>query len=76
MTAIGESCRRRGHHLPAVYDPTRTPTVRRSMIVGGVGKERSSSHATASRSRQSFVAYRNQLNKRHGRRRQRLRPSA
>jgi hypothetical protein len=23
MTAIGESCRRRGHHLPAVYDPKR-----------------------------------------------------
>jgi hypothetical protein len=24
-TAIGESCRRRGHHLPAVYDPYLLP---------------------------------------------------
>jgi hypothetical protein len=28
MTAIGESCRRRGHHLPAVYDPKRKPAQR------------------------------------------------
>jgi hypothetical protein len=32
MTAFGESCRRLGHHLPAVYDPSPPPPVHRSIV--------------------------------------------